>query len=105
MNFFSAISTMWQVSREAEGALGAFQDTLAGGGSVSEAVAAFAEKTDNKVDDALADDLARGLNMGIEYLGMTAQMIVDASMFIAKHGPDLAITLTKFVMELQKLRG
>jgi len=105
MNFFSAIGTMWQVSREAEGALGAFQDTVARGGSVAEAVAAFAEKTDNKIDDALANDLVAGLNMGIDYLGMTSQMLADASMFVAKHGPELALNLTKLVMELQKLRG
>lgn len=106
MNVFSAIGTMWTISREVEGAWDAFQNTLAGGGSVAEAVSAFAAKTDStQMDDQLADEIVRSLNVGIEYLGLTAQMIADATMFISKHGPEVALSITKFVMQLQKLRG
>lgn len=106
MNVFSAIGTLWTISREVEGAWDAFQDTLAGGGSVAEAVSAFAAKTDStQMDDQLADQIVRSLNAGIEYVGLTAQMIADASLFISKHGPELALNLTKFAMQLQKLRG
>lgn len=106
MNPFKAIGTLWTISREVEGAWDAFQDTLAGGGSVAEAVSAFAAKTDStQMDDQLADEIVQSLNLGIEYIGFTAQMIADASTYIAKEGPAVALALTKFVMELQKLRG
>ena len=113
MNPLAAISTMWRLGREASGALEAFEKTISGGGSIAEAVSAFAAKTDStEMDDELADKLVQSLSLGVDYLGKTAELLATAAFMIEANGPEVisfcrsaSITLTKWAMKAQEVRG
>lgn len=113
MNPFAAIQTLWTVSREVEGGWDAFQSTIAGGGSIANAMEAFAAKTDStQLDDELAKDIEQGLTLGVEYLGNAAEFLAMAASAIEENGPaiiatfrSLSLACTKVAMQAQVLRG
>lgn len=113
MNPFEAISKLYTVSREAEGALDAFHKTIADGGSIAEAVRAFAAETDStQMDDVVVKDVIEGLNYGIEYLGKAADFLAILATMVEQNGPNIvdtcrsiSIGCTKVAMQAQVLRG
>lgn len=113
MNPFEAIGKLYSISREAEGALDAFHTTIANGGSIGEAVKAFAAKTDStQMDDVVVADVIEGLNYGVEYLGKAADMLFTVASLIEENGPSIvdscrvfSLTCTKLAMKAQELRG
>lgn len=111
MAFFTAALSAVRAASEVRGAWSAASDVLANGGSLAAAVQAFADRTDNRLDDAAVAELLKGLDLAIDYSTRAAVVLVRSALWVEHHGPRIvdgarrtAAVVGRFATRLEALR-
>ncbi len=90
MSAWSTLATCWRISQEYPAAFDAARDAFMAGQPIAACVRAFAERTENRIDDRLADELVAALTVGIDYAHKAATACARVAAVIEEHGPKLA---------------